>query len=146
MPVLSANIRAFNSKAESLKLHNLYFGSSSKTPHAGQSLTQARLRSPEGGRGGSLRVLLAGAGGHCRTPPDLQPGLYRSRRQQVSLDGPGEGDTMQGPGCQQGRGQQGAKTLSREDVREPPRRIRLLTKHTLGDEMTKNLKTAVTER
>lgn len=88
-------------------------------------------------------MLLAGAGGHCRTPPDLQPGLYRSRRQQVSLDGPGEGDTMQGPGCRQGRGQQGAETLSREDGREPPRRIRLLTKHTLGDEMTENLKTAV---
>lgn len=65
-------------------------------------------------------MLLAGAGGHCRTLPDLQPGLYRSRRQQVSLDGPGEGDTMQGPGCQQGRGQQGAETLSREDGREPP--------------------------
>lgn len=48
MPVLSANIRAFNSKAESLKLHNLYFGSSSKTPRAGQSLTQARLRKSRG--------------------------------------------------------------------------------------------------
>lgn len=146
MPVLSANIRAFNSKAESLKLHNLYFGSSSKIPHAGQSLTQARLRKSRGRKRRFPQSAAGGAGGHCHTPPDLQPGLYRSRRQQVSLDGPGEGDTMQGPGCQQGRGQQGAKTLSREDGREPPRRIRLLTKHTLGDERTKNLKAAVTER
>lgn len=67
-------------------------------------------------------------------------------RRAPETDGPGEGDTMQGPGCQQGRGQQGAETLSREDGREPPRRIRLLTKHTLGDKRTKNLKAAVTER
>lgn len=45
MSVVNTNIRAFNSKAESLKFHNLYFmGHPQKVPEAGQKkLLQARL-------------------------------------------------------------------------------------------------------
>lgn len=86
------------------------------------------------------------AGGHCRAPPTCRQAPTAAEGSECRWMGPGRGNAMQGPGCRQGRGQQGAQTPSREDGREPHCPIRLLTKHTLKDKMTKNLKTAITER